>query len=406
MAAMQYLGLEGACVEIGGKGYPSPHVSISVINTTNAEVVQEALDRILARLDLFPDQSIHVILMFAATAEELSEALDAAEIDCNLVTSETNGATRSNTSRRWYHGDIKVLISTTACGMDCPSIGYVMAVVGCWSVQALVQYLGRFREESQGKTARMDVLYVTDISNKLLEKWSASDKLDADRMLAEGLIQNPDHVSSTCTAASCRAWVEESGCRMVNALSEYGGSKTPCGRCDNCTGDCTFTVNSISRYTELQQSGHWDSEAKLILGCLENKCLVCSDYSCNGDQCMNQGYCYHCGCKQLYQNGSFDHGDKCKGKIVCYAMNTGSCYSCLGPFRFTGMQAECHSGHKCKLKKRLRRLYNHCYHKLNPGREKDDGSGFYHFMVPHYSNMLDWSRKLVDAVVECGIKYK
>jgi superfamily II DNA helicase RecQ len=404
-SAEKFLCLDGSVSQIGGGAYSAPDVAISVTNTTQDAVVEDVCDKAEAKLKEDPGRAVHVIALFRSTGGTIASMLARRGIKCELVTSETAEREKARIAKAWCEGELKLLVSTTGCGLDSPSCGCVIAAVGAWSLMALVQYLGRVREANRGENASMDVLFVSDLGEELWEKFQTNADLCAARMKENNLVASKCDYLEVCTPMAMKEWVETKECRMVAALSKFGGSETKCQRCDNCLRASLFLSKSLERTVNMNRAEAFHLEARSILAALRSNCLVCRDPACDGQgigeytsyvqggtKLCNKG-CFRCG-----RAGDWNHkSSTCAAKAITYADGVHHCFLCLGPWKDTGGYKE-HGKGKCKLNHRLRGLYIWCYR--NECRRKgnsmaDDTEGFKKFMVRHFSDPHEWYRKLV-----------
>jgi superfamily II DNA helicase RecQ len=409
--AEKFLGLDGSVRRIGGDSYRAPDVSINVANTTREGVVADVCENVVRRLQEDGCRAVHVISMFASTGEDIKSMLSRDGVECDLVTSGTPKKEKARISKAWCEGVLKVLVSTTGCGLDSPACGCVIAAVGAWSIMSLVQCLGRIRVAQRGRNAAMDVLFVSDLGGDTWDRFQADADLNAKRMLSNGLIESKRDYLAYCTPMAMRDWVMTKGCRMAAAVTRFGGVDTPCGRCDNCVEGCQFTSRSVKRAKEMDLVDHYKLEGRKILAALESNCLVCQNPCCDGkgigsfasyanDKSLlcNKG-CFKCG-----KTGDWNHkAEKCSAQPGTYNKNFQFCYCCLGPWADTG-GLDAHGPGKCKLKSRLLRLYIWCYHNERKEDPDDNGEGFKEFMIEHCSNTEDWYRKIVMMCQRNGLR--
>jgi superfamily II DNA helicase RecQ len=401
-SAEKFLGLDGNATRIGGDSYRTPDVSVNATKITQEDIVEKVSQKVADKLREADHRAVHVVSLFASTGKEIAAVLDQRGVKCELVTSTTTNKEKARISKEWCEGVLKVLVSTTGCGLDSSACGCVIVAVGAWSIMSLVQYLGRIRKARRGRNATMDVLFVSDLGNETWERFKTDASLNAERMLNNGLIESREDYLAFCTPMAMKEWVMTTECRMAAALSRFGGSTSPCGRCDNCLKGCDFTTKSGERADEMDLVDQFKVEGRKILAALQANCLVCRDPFCDGkgvgdyssyvkdrSKMCNKG-CFHCG-----KTGDWDHkSGQCAARPANYIRNLRFCYCCLGPWVDTGGLGEHREG-KCKLKGRLQRLYIWCYHNEKRGASGDNGEDFKAFMIEHFSNPQDWYRKLV-----------
>jgi superfamily II DNA helicase RecQ len=415
-SAEKFLGLDGSVCRISSDSYKAPDVAIKVTNTTQDDVVEDVCAKVEAKMQEDSDRAVHVVALFKTTGEAVASLLGRRGIVCEIVTSETPKSEKARIARAWCEGDLRVLVSTTGCGLDSPSCGCVIAAVGAWSPMSLVQYLGRIREPNQGMDASMDVLFVSDLGENTWEKFREDANLSAARMLENKLIDNVDDYFDSCSPMAVKEWAEATECRMVAALSKFGGSNAKCGRCDNCLAGNLFLRKSMERTAKMNRATQFMLEGREILAALKSNCLVCGNPNCDGkgvgdfssyvndrSKLCNKG-CFKCG-----KTGDWDHkSSTCSVKAVTYAKNCHHCYQCLGPWADTG-GLDKHGEGRCGLKSRLLGLYIWCYRNecSSNGTAETDymyEEGFRKFMIGHFSNPEAWYEKLVTMCRKHGFR--
>ena len=194
-----------------------------------------------------------------------------------------------------------------------------------------------------------------DLSKAERKKFVESAKLSYTRLHENKLIGSTREYIMHCSPMALKQYVEEKGCRMANLLSNVGGSRKPCGRCDRCRGSCSFTSNLIMRRKESDEYSELRAKFLKLKEILEEMCLVCKSKECHGTVCLKKG-CYKCG-----RTGDADHSSSdCKGKCGGYLKGMPVCHGCLIWKDDILDHDEC-KNFDCKIGKRLLRLYQHLF---------------------------------------------
>ena len=268
---------------------------------------------------------------------------------------------------------------------------------------SFVQHLGRIRKKKQGKDAILHLLYVNDLSADERKQFVDTANIVYTRLHENGLIGSTKDYIRYCSPMALKRYVEKEGCRMVNLLSVVGGSKNPCGRCDQCKGGCSFTSNVVVQRNESDAHAILRSKFLKLKEMLEAICLVCKSKDCDGTVCLKG--CYKCG-----RRGDRTHkSSTCNGHCNGYLNGLPVCHGCLCWKDDISDHDSC-KNFECKMKKRLLRLYQHLFRNEGAygysGTPNDNGKAFKEWMARQYADQKKWYSKLFDLLDESDIQFK
>ena len=405
---MQFLDIEDSAIEIGMGKCDRPDVELNIHLVSTSALIVEAVDRIENRLLSNPNGgTIHCISYFKNEAELISSCLTGKNIENTLLTGGSESAVFKKVSQDHREAKIQVLVSTFGTALDGPKVDYVCIAGGAWSMNTLVQNIGRIRSQSQGENALVDVLYASDRNEKLLSKMEADAMKSAIELKNEnnGLVLSEDDYLEHCSIVGVNKYIQMSGCRMVNAYRRYGGSNEVCGRCDNCRGGCAHTAASHRRTQALIQNHDYRMKCRSFFQSLQSVCSICSKAECDGhdeERCNGtKDACFLCGWRGHWTN---HRRATCAAQERQYT-STHYCNWCLSPKIDTG-GVEHHGGtpNKCKMKKRLHRFFRYCFRKKF-GNVSDNGESYLKFMNDIFANDETYYRRIVELTEENNIKY-
>jgi superfamily II DNA or RNA helicase len=137
----------------GAADYIPPNVAIQTKTSNDNALITEVSDYIQHRINhnpLHEKFALYVIAMTKDRAVDLSNQLSGIDISSTSLTSDDTEILRTQKMNEWEKGNLKVLVSTFNCGLDCPYVKEVIFLGGCRAVVDAVQGMGRIRPKVNG----------------------------------------------------------------------------------------------------------------------------------------------------------------------------------------------------------------------------------------------------------------
>lgn len=192
-------------------------------------------NRIKARRTSSSETHIHVICCSTLECTHIQNKLNLGD-KCVVVTSKNTPKDQQEIARRWYVGEIDVLVSSTVAlvGNENRRCKHVMIVGILFDVSNLVQAIGRLRPEQRGlNTFVTQFISSSHKTSRPIESTDLENRYN--QMLSGGLIRDCDReiMQQVFHPDSYRAIFLDDQCYLVTASKMFGYKRD--GVCKRCT---------------------------------------------------------------------------------------------------------------------------------------------------------------------------
>ena len=355
---------------IGGAAeYIPPNVAIRTKTSQDNALITDVSNYIQQRFNRNPLHAtfaLYVVAMTKSQAVELSNQLNLAGISSTFLISDDIESSRTDKMKEWEKGDLKVLVSTFNCGLDCKYVKEVIFLGGCRAAVDAVQGIGRIRPHMQnGAEARVTIWFTNsswivreeDKVKSQWKKWEDFHLLECFQS-DEDLRQAKKHLLMLFNIAYLHhVFIQSKNCIRRGLMKAVGVESSDCKMCDHCLGsNAVINAELLAAKTRHSQEETANDKLLTVLSSLKVKCFVCDRATCNGVQCLKTNFCYACFGDTSSRNGFHSRSNCHVQKVNCQNVACPHCYMCIDKSIFDRGTLDEHSKSECIYEWRVKRI--------------------------------------------------
>ena len=364
----------------GAADYIPPNVAIQTKTSNDNALITEVSDYIQHRINhnpLHEKFALYVIAMTKDRAVDLSNQLSGIDISSTSLTSDDTEILRTQKMNEWEKGNLKVLVSTFNCGLDCPYVKEVIFLGGCRAVVDAVQGMGRIRPHMQNGAESLVTFWFTNLSWANVrddEKFESQMTKWKDNHLLDWLQSEEDQCKAqkelkflfNIAGLQCVFRPSNKKCIRRCLMLAVGVRSDDCKLCDHCLNSNPINnAEMLAAEERHRQEVNAKKKVLSVVSSLADKCYVCDKSTCDGKGCLGQikpcitpthNFCYACFGYTGNISGFHKRDKCCANQFDCQNVACPHCFMCIDNSIFDRGTLEEHSRNKCKYQSRVKRI--------------------------------------------------